>query len=72
MKNSLSTNLLILDETFDSSLDNDGIENLMNLIRTFKENTNIFVISHKAEVRDRFDQTLVFRKENNFSTYDII
>ena len=72
MKNSLSTNLLVLDETFDSSLDNDGIENLMNLIRTFKEQTNIFVISHKQELHDRFDQTLKFRKENNFSTYEVV
>ena len=72
MKNSLSTNLLVLDETFDSSLDNDGIENLMNLIRTLKEQTNIFVISHKQELHDRFDQTLKFKKESNFSTYEIV
>ena len=49
MKNSASSNLLILDETFDSSLDNDGIENLLKILETLEEGTNTFIISHKGD-----------------------
>ena len=52
MKNSVATNLLILDETFDSSLDGDGVENLLKILYTLGENSNIFVISHKGEILD--------------------
>ena len=52
MKNSVATNLLILDETFDSSLDDEGVDNLMKIIHTLGEETNVFVISHKAELED--------------------
>lgn len=49
MRNSVSTNLLILDETFDSSLDNDGIENLLKIIRSSRSGEHTFIISHKIE-----------------------
>ena len=68
MKNSVATNLLILDETFDSSLDEEGIENLMKIIGTVAEDTNVFVISHKSELEDAaFERKLEFVKEKNFS-----
>ena len=68
MKNSVATNLLILDETFDSSLDEEGIENLMKIIATVAEDTNVFVISHKSELEDAaFERKLEFVKEKNFS-----
>jgi DNA repair exonuclease SbcCD ATPase subunit len=68
MKNSVSTNLLILDETFDSSLDHDGVENLLKILYTLGEDTNVFVISHKGEVLDgKFNNKIEFVKERNFS-----
>tara|TARA_R110002074_G_scaffold378966_1_gene556978 strand:+ start:2133 stop:3857 length:1725 start_codon:yes stop_codon:yes gene_type:complete len=68
MKNSVSTNLLILDETFDSSLDGEGVDNLMKIIDTLKEDTNVFVISHKTELEDaHFERKITFVKEKNFS-----
>ena len=68
MKNSVSTNLLILDETFDSSLDGEGVDNLMKIIDTLKEDTNVFVISHKTELEDaHFERKLTFIKDKNFS-----
>lgn len=68
MKNSVATNLLILDETFDSSLDGDGVENLLKILYTLGENSNIFVISHKGEILDgRFKEKIEFKKEKNFS-----
>ena len=68
MKNSVATNLLILDETFDSSLDHDGIDNLMKIIYTLGESTNVFVISHKGEMLEgRFERKLEIVKDKNFS-----
>ncbi len=68
MKNSASSNLLILDETFDSSLDNDGIENLLKILETLEEGTNTFIISHKGDVLDgKFRSKIEFTKERNFS-----
>jgi DNA repair exonuclease SbcCD ATPase subunit len=68
MKNSTSTNLLILDETFDSSLDHDGIDNLMKILYTLDDNTNVFVISHKGDLLDgKFRNKIEFIKEHNFS-----
>lgn len=68
MKNSISTNLLILDETFDSSLDHDGVDNLMKILYTLDDETNTFVISHKGEILDnKFQRKLEFVKEKNFS-----
>jgi len=67
MKNSMNTNLLILDEVFDSSLDNTGTEEFMKLINTLSD-TNVFVISHKGDVLlDKFKSVVKFVKKNNFS-----
>jgi DNA repair exonuclease SbcCD ATPase subunit len=68
MKNSVATNLLILDETFDSSLDDDGVDNLMKILYSLGEETNVFVISHKSELEDaQFQRKLEFVKVKNFS-----
>lgn len=68
MKNSVATNLLVLDETFDSSLDEEGIDNLMKIIATVAEDTNVFIISHKSELEDAaFSRKIEFVKEKNFS-----
>lgn len=68
MKNSVATNLLILDETFDSSLDDEGVDNLMKILYTLGEDTNVFVISHKNELEDaQFQRKIEFVKEKNFS-----
>jgi len=68
MKNSVATNLLILDETFDSSLDYEGVDNLMKIIHTLDDDTNVFVISHKGDILEgKFENKLEFHKEKNFS-----
>ena len=68
LKNSANTNLLILDEVFDSSLDVAGTEDFLRIIRGIYEDTNIFVISHKGEILlDKFDKVLRFEKIKNFS-----
>ena len=67
MKNSISTNLLILDETFDSSLDVDGVENLQKILSHLND-TNVFVISHKGDILDgKFRSKIEFVKDKNFS-----
>jgi len=69
MKNSVSTNLLILDETFDSSLDYEGVDNLMKIIETLTADTNVFVISHKGDMLEsKFEKKLEFFKDKNFSS----
>ena len=68
MKNSASTNLLVLDETFDSSLDVDGVDCLTKILGTLEEDTNVFIISHKGDVlQDKFRSKIEFFKKNNFS-----
>jgi DNA repair exonuclease SbcCD ATPase subunit len=68
MKNSASTNLLVLDETFDSSLDTDGIENLTKILSTLDKETNVFIISHKGDIlENKFRSKITFFKEGNFS-----
>ena len=69
LKNSVSCNLLILDEVFDSSLDAAGTEEFMKLLKTFTSgSSNIFVISHKTDhLADKFHNHFVFMKKNNFS-----
>jgi len=67
LKNSTNTNLLILDEVFDSSLDNNGTEYLMSILQML-EDVNLFVISHKGDIlQDKFRSVLRFEKVNNFS-----
>ena len=68
MKNSVATNLLILDEVFDSSLDTEGTNELLKILRSLGNETNVFVISHKGEILvDKFMRTLKFEKVNDFS-----
>lgn len=68
MKNSVSTNLLILDEVFDSSLDSGGTDEFLKLIHEMGNDTNIFVISHKGDVLfDKFRSIIKFQKVKNFS-----
>ena len=68
MKNSTNTNLLILDEIFDSSLDTDGTDAFLKILGTF-DKENVFVISHKQDMLfDKFrHSTIKFQKERNFS-----
>jgi len=69
MKNSTNTNLLILDETFDSSLDEDGVDNLMKILLTLEDGTNTFIISHKPDLlENKLKDKIQFIKKNNFST----
>jgi len=67
MKNSVNTNLLVLDETFDSSLDTKGTDALLEILHQMPDNTNIFVISHKDQLHDKFNNSIRFEKKQNFS-----
>ena len=68
LKNSVNTNLLILDEVFDSSLDTAGTDEFLKILYDLTGNVNTFVISHKGEVLyDKFDKTIKFEKHQNFS-----
>jgi DNA repair exonuclease SbcCD ATPase subunit len=68
MKNSVNTNLLLLDEIFDSSLDTAGTDYFLNLMNTLGEHSNIFVISHKGDqLFDKFRSVVKFEKRNDFS-----
>ena len=68
MKNSASTNILLLDEVFDSSLDVNGTDYVMNLLNTIGEDTNVFVISHKGDqLFDKFRSVIRFEKRQNYS-----
>ena len=67
MKNSVNTNLLIMDEVFDSSLDGFGTEEFLKIIKFVVKDANIFVISHKESLFDKFDGTIKFEKIKGFS-----
>ena len=68
LKNSMSTNLLILDEVFDSSLDEDGTSDFLKIIHSLGNDSNVFVISHKGEIlHDKFKHIIKFEKIKNFS-----
>jgi DNA repair exonuclease SbcCD ATPase subunit len=68
LKNSTNTNLLILDEVFDSSLDTVGTDEFLKLIHDMGADTNVFVISHKGDILfDKFRSVIKFEKKNNFS-----
>ena len=66
-KNSVNTNLLIMDEVFDSSLDGYGTEEFLKIIRFVVKDANVFVISHKPAMDDRFDNVLRYEKIKGFS-----
>ena len=73
LKNSVNTNLLILDEVFDSSLDAEGRDAFLKIINTLDADTNVFVISHKGEILfDKFISTIKFVKEKQFSRIETI
>ena len=68
MKNSAATNILLLDEIFDSSLDAMGTEFVMTLLNTIGDDMNVFVISHKGDqLLDKFTNVIKFEKHQNFS-----
>jgi DNA repair exonuclease SbcCD ATPase subunit len=68
LKNSMSTNLLILDEVFDSSLDEDGTGDFLKILNSLGNESNVFVISHKGEILyDKFKNMIKFEKHKNFS-----
>lgn len=68
LRNSVSTNLLIMDEIMDSSLDSSGTEEFLKIINDLAENSNIFIISHKGDsLHDKFEHMLRFEKVKNFS-----
>jgi len=67
VKNSVNTNLLIMDEVFDSSLDGFGTEEFLKIIRYIIKGANIFVISHKSDLHDKFDNVITFDKVKGFS-----
>jgi len=67
LKNSVDTNLLILDEIFDGSLDQSGNSDLGWILKTFDDKTNVFVISHRDNMADKFERCLRFEKHKNFS-----
>ena len=72
LKNSVNTNILILDEVFDSSLDNEGTDAFLKIINTLDTDTNVFVISHKGEILyDKFLSTIKFVKEKQFSKIEV-
>lgn len=68
LKNSVNTNILILDEIFDSSLDSNGTADFINILKTVTDGNNVFVISHKEDMlHDKFDNVIQFKKVKNFS-----
>lgn len=72
MRNSASTNLLIMDEVFDSSLDASGTEEFMKIIADLTKDTNLFVISHKGDqLVDKFHSVIQFEKHGNFSVMKV-
>jgi energy-coupling factor transporter ATP-binding protein EcfA2 len=67
LKNSANTNLLILDEIFDSSMDHSGADELMKILHQL-DGTNVFVISHRGDIlQDKFSHVIKFTKKQNFS-----
>ena len=67
VKNSVNTNLLIMDEVFDSSLDGFGTDEFLKIIKYVIKDANIFVISHKTDLYDKFDSVTRFDKVKGFS-----
>jgi DNA repair exonuclease SbcCD ATPase subunit len=68
LRNSASTNLLIMDEVFDSSLDNNGTDEFLKILWTLTADTNTFIISHKGDqLFEKFEHVIKFEKHKNFS-----
>lgn len=67
LRNSLSTNLLILDEVFDSSLDGQSADDLLKILQNISRDSNVFIISHRDTLHDKFENTIKFVKTKSFS-----
>lgn len=67
LRNSLSTNLLILDEVFDSSLDGQSADDLLKILQNISRDSNVFIISHRDTLHDKFENTIRFVKTKSFS-----
>jgi DNA repair exonuclease SbcCD ATPase subunit len=68
LRNSINTNILIMDEVFDSSLDANGTDEFLKIIQTLTSDTNTFIISHKQDqLYDKFERVIKFEKHKNFS-----
>ena len=67
LKNSVNTNLLVLDEVFDSSLDESGTDEFLKILQTLGNDTNTFIISHKDSMNEKFNNVIEFEKSHNFS-----
>ena len=68
LRNSVSTNLLIMDEVFDSSLDNNGTDEFLKILNELTSDVNVFIISHKGDqLFDKFHSIIKFEKHKNFS-----
>ena len=67
LKNSVNTNLLIMDEVFDSSIDGFGTEDFLKIIRYVRKDANIFVICHKSDLHYKFQSVIRFKKVKGFS-----
>ena len=70
LRNSLSTNLLILDEVFDSSLDGTAADDLLKIVNNIAKDSNVFIISHRDQLFEKFDNTIKFVKHKNFSSIE--
>lgn len=70
LRNSINTNILIMDEVFDSSLDHNSVEYLMNIVRDVAKDSNIVIISHKEHLNEKFNNVIRFKKIKNFSTME--
>jgi energy-coupling factor transporter ATP-binding protein EcfA2 len=68
LRNSINTNILIMDEVFDSSLDSNGTEEFMKIINQLTGDSNVYIISHKTDqLGDKFENVIRFEKHKNFS-----
>ena len=68
LKSSVDTNILLLDEIFESSMDSDGVEDFLKLMKSFSENKNVFVISHQTDqMLDKFDKVMKFELHKRYS-----
>jgi DNA repair exonuclease SbcCD ATPase subunit len=72
LRNSISTNLLILDEVFDGSMDDMGSDELMKLLKVLTEDSNVVIISHDKSLLDKFDNVIRFKKVKNFSVMETL
>ena len=70
LRNSLNTNVLLLDEVFDSSLDGNAADDLLKILNSIAQDTNVFIISHRENLFEKFNKTIKFNKHKNFSAME--